>query len=86
MRTTVRLDDQLYRDVKTRAAQRGTTVTSVIEEALRRLLEEHTEQRPPPPPLPTHGCGGLKPGVPPIHDSRALQDFLDEGVPLDALR
>lgn len=85
MRTTVRLDDQLYRDVKMRAAETGTTVTSVIEEALRRLLEQRPEQRRPPP-LPTHGTGGLKPGVPPIHDNHALQDFLDEGVPLDALR
>ena len=81
----MRLDEQLYRDVKTRAAQRGTTVTSVIEEALRRLLEEAPgaeSDRP----LPTYDLGELLPGVPSLDDMSAVEDYLEESVPLDALR
>lgn len=38
MRTTLSLDDDLYRTTKAVAALRGVTVTSVIEEALRQAL------------------------------------------------
>ena len=38
MRTTLSLDDDLYRTTKAVAALRGVTVTSVIEEALRQSL------------------------------------------------
>jgi hypothetical protein len=39
MRTTLDLDDALLRAAKKYAAERGTTLTAVIEEALRRQLE-----------------------------------------------
>lgn len=35
VRTTVRLDDDLYREVKERAAREGRTVASVLEDAVR---------------------------------------------------
>ena len=35
VRTTVRLDDDLYREVKARAAREGRTVASVLEDAVR---------------------------------------------------
>mgnify|MGYP005815264391 CR=1 FL=1 len=38
MRTTLNIDDDLYRQVKASAALRGCSVTSVIEEALRAAL------------------------------------------------
>lgn len=38
MRTTLNLPDDVYRDLKVRAAQEGVTVTSAIEEALRAYL------------------------------------------------
>ena len=38
MRTTLALDDRLLRSAKKRAAEEGTTLTRVIEEALRRHL------------------------------------------------
>jgi len=38
MRTTLDLDDDLARKAKGRATQDGTTLTAVIEEALRRYL------------------------------------------------
>ena len=38
MRTTLRLDDQLFRDVKSVAAESGRTTTAVIEDFLREGL------------------------------------------------
>jgi hypothetical protein len=38
MRTTLDLDDALVRKAKGRAADEGTTLTALIEEALRRYL------------------------------------------------
>jgi hypothetical protein len=38
MRTTLDLDDDLVRKAKRRAADQGTTLTAVIEQALRELL------------------------------------------------
>jgi len=38
MRTTVRLDDGLLRQVKAEAARRGETVTALIERGLRLIL------------------------------------------------
>ncbi len=40
MRTTVRLDETLMREVKSYAARHQRTFTSVLEDALRRLLKE----------------------------------------------
>jgi hypothetical protein len=82
VRTTVRLDGQLYRDVKVQAAARGVSVTSILESALRQWLESAAQPASPPPPLPAFGRGGLQPDVPPLHDSAALQDLLDEAAHL----
>lgn len=38
MRTTFNLDDRLYQAAKIRAASEGTTVTQVIQDALREFL------------------------------------------------
>lgn len=49
MRTTIRLDDDLLREAKATAAQQGRSLTSFIEEALRRSLAiaaPEGEQRP----------------------------------------
>ena len=35
MRTTIRIDDELYRSVKEQAARSGRTVASVLEDAVR---------------------------------------------------
>ncbi|RIQ34753.1 ribbon-helix-helix protein, CopG family [Jiangella rhizosphaerae] len=39
MRTTVRLDEDLMRQVKEYAARKNQTITSVLEDGLRQLLE-----------------------------------------------
>ncbi len=41
MKTTLNLDDRLMRAAKRLAAERGVTLTSVVEDALRASLEEH---------------------------------------------
>ena len=47
MRTTLNLDDELVRLAKQRALDQGTTLTGVIESALRSLLEEqHAPSKP----------------------------------------
>jgi hypothetical protein len=42
MRTTIRLPDALYREVRNRAGAERRTVTSFIEEALRQRLASRT--------------------------------------------
>lgn len=77
MRTTVRLDDGLLRAVKQYAASADRTVTSVLEEALRRLLAggEHRPARPRAVlPVSTVG-GGLRPGVD-LDDTAALAELM----------
>lgn len=44
MRTTLNLEDQLMLDVKRKAAERGTTLTRFIEEALREHLRRDEER------------------------------------------
>lgn len=45
MKTTLNLDDELMREVREEAAARGTTMTSIVEDALRdRLRHAGTEK------------------------------------------
>jgi Ribbon-helix-helix protein, copG family len=85
MRTTLSIDDDLYRRAKAAAALRGSSVTSFIEEALRRSLEAPaTPAVVPDLPVARETCGPL-PGID-LHDARALAAVLDEGRSIDALR
>jgi hypothetical protein len=86
VRTTIRIDDDLYRSAKARAALTGRSVGELIEDAVRVALVREQEQRPSDlPGLPVYGGTGLLPGVD-INDSRALNDLLDADVGHDALR
>lgn len=80
MRTTIRLPDDLYSEVRLRAASEGATVTSFIEEALRaalRIRDEHEESAPFRI-APFYG-EGLQPGVD-LDDNSALLDLMDIDV------
>lgn len=81
MRTTLNLDDLLYERLKRRASQDGRTVTSLLEEAIRRLLaqEERPGRQPDAVTFPTVAGRGLQPGVD-LDDGAALADLLDEDV------
>ena len=77
MRTTLMLDDDLYREVKTTVAAVGQTVTSFVEEALREALRRRAASATRvdvalPAPV---GAGGLRPGVD-LDDSAALADLM----------
>lgn len=82
MRTTVRLDDELLAAAKRHAAERGTTLTSVIEDALRERLTRSSEAASHGlVELPTFRGKGVRPGVD-IHSGAGLRELLDEGVPV----
>lgn len=77
MRTTVRLDDALLRDAKSRAAQTGRTLNSVIEDALRASLQPSRPR--PERPIPVfrpRRRRGLQPGVD-LSDSASLLDLME---------
>ncbi len=86
MRTTIRIDDALYRAVKERAARDGRTVGEVIEDALRRSFEASARRADEDlPPLPTYGGSGTLPGVD-LGEGAALRDVMDRDEDLRALR
>lgn len=75
-RTTVRLPDDLMRRAKRKAAAEGRSLTSLIEEGLRRVLSQRGPAGKPGrvlPPVST-AKGGLMPGI-----------SLDEGATLQEL-
>ncbi|HEY5793128.1 MAG TPA: hypothetical protein VIS74_07505 [Chthoniobacterales bacterium] len=46
MQTTLRLDDQLYREAKAEAAREGTTLTRFLEDAIRLRLRKKSSPAP----------------------------------------
>jgi hypothetical protein len=85
LRTTIRIDEALYRRVKSRAAQTGRTVSEVIEDAVRVSLRPRSRDSSELPPLPVFGGSGVLPGVD-LADNAALRERLDEETAEDALR
>lgn len=85
MRTTIRIDDELYRRAKASAARRGQTVGELIEDAVRIALRPHPPERRDVPELPVWGGSGVMPGVD-LAEPRAVRDLMDERSPGDALR
>ena len=86
MRTTVRLDERLLRDLKQYAARKGRTITSVMEDAVRQFLARKDTPAPSAVAFPTYkGKGGLRPGVD-LDDATQLIDDMEEGLPLEKRR
>ena len=77
MRTTLVIEDDLFRQVKEQAARRGCTITSIVEEALRAALLEQPAQIVVAALPIAKETGGTLPGVD-LYDGRALREFLDE--------
>ncbi len=73
----MRLDAELLHEVKRLAAEDCTTLTALLEQALREMLARR-RQSPPRPrvPLPTYAGRGLQPGVD-LDDTAALLDLVD---------
>jgi hypothetical protein len=63
MRTIISLDDRLHRRAKAYAAEHGTTLTALVEEALRARLAEPRGKRRPPVRLPTFRGEGRQDGL-----------------------
>lgn len=63
MRTIISLDDELHRRAKSYAAEHGTTLTALVEEALRARLAERRSTRRPKVRLPTFRGEGLQSGL-----------------------
>jgi hypothetical protein len=79
VRTTIRLDDRLLRDLKKHAAARGRTLTAVIEDAVRQFLSRTPagESRSKASSFRVITFkGGLRPGVD-LDDSAALLDVME---------
>lgn len=79
MRTTVNIEDALLRAAQTVADREGTTVTQVIEDALRDALSKECAQaRVTFPTSAVNGAGGLNlpPGLD-INDTSAVLSYLD---------
>ena len=77
MRTTVRLDPHLLTEAKKRAAASGTTLTALLEQALRESLARRDAKATARPlRLKTFKGNGLRAGVD-LDDSAALLDLMD---------
>jgi hypothetical protein len=81
----VTIEDSVFREAKAEAARTGRTLGGVIEDALRAAMHRPTVEDAELPPLPTYGGSGVREGVD-LSSNAAIQDLLDEGVSLDALR
>ena len=75
-RTTVRLPEGLLAMARTKAAAEGRTLTSLIEDGVRKVLAEKKEARPLIPVRISKAKGGPMPGID-ISNSAALQEMED---------
>lgn len=76
MRTIINLDDDLHRRAKAFAARMGTSLTALVEEALRIRLAQPAARQKRPAKLPTFRGDGLQPGVT-LDDMDTVYDRLD---------
>lgn len=80
MRTTIRINDELLKKAKIRAAETDRSLTEVIEDALRREIGQvDAGIGPQQISIPTAGEGGVQPGVD-LDDTSSVLDKM-EGVP-----
>jgi len=80
MRTTINLPDQLLAQIKRLAAASRTTVTALVEDALREALSKRRgKRRRERVELTTYGKQGLQPGAD-VDDTAALLDLMEAPV------
>jgi hypothetical protein len=84
VRTTVSISDELLREAKRRARERGQSLGEVIDAALRRDFAL-PKQRGVRPVVPVFHGTGVQPGVD-LSSNRALHELLDEDVEFDKRR
>lgn len=77
MRTTLDLDDELLRTAKARAVEQRTTLTALVEKALRRELADAGPSAPRERlRLRSFAGNGVQPGLD-LSDSAAMRDAMD---------
>ena len=76
MRTIISLDDDLHRRAKALAARLGTSLTALVEEALRLRLAQPARRQGGRVTLPTFRGDGLQPGVT-LDDMDTVYDRMD---------
>jgi hypothetical protein len=77
MRTTISIDDQVFRDAKRQAAEEGRTLGDLVTEALRTRLALKQRGEEKPYEIVTYGRGGTLPGID-ITNNAAVRDAMDE--------
>ena len=80
MRTTIRIDDALLAKAKQQAAERGSTLNAVVEDALRESFARREATRSERVKLPVFRGSRLQPGVD-LDDSAALLDLMERDGP-----
>jgi hypothetical protein len=78
VRTTIQLDDEVFRAYKQRAAARGTTFAHEVEDALRADLHSRREIATQEPFQTPVFAGDDAPALVDVNDNRALQELMDE--------
>jgi len=77
MRTTIRLDEQLFQTVKKYALSHGKTFTAVVEDALReKMMRRAVSSHRPRVKLKTVGGEGVRAGID-LDDSASLLDSME---------
>jgi hypothetical protein len=84
MRTTIRIDDEVYRRVKQVADRSDRTIGQVIEDAIQ-LAFRSTRGGTSIAELPVFGGSGVMPGID-LTSNRSVAEAMDEDVSLDAMR
>ena len=80
VRTTVNIDEHLLAEAKVLAAKTSKSLGAILDDALRALLRSNAQSDTRPPfVLPTHGKGGLQPGVD-LDDKEALAELMGENA------
>lgn len=84
MRTTITINDQLYREAKARSALMGSTVSSFIADAVRERLA--TLDRGPGTVVRLPAFDGEVTTEVDVNDTSAVMDYLDQELPVHARR
>ena len=85
MRTTVDISDALLDSARRVARERGSTLSRLVDDALRRELSAGAEPAAPVEIPVFRGGSGLAPGVD-LSSNRSIQEFFDDGSTLEELR
>jgi hypothetical protein len=77
MRISIKIDDELLKRAKKRAAEEGRTLTSLVEDGLARILADPKGRPKKPVQLPvSKASGGVMPGVD-LNQSRELEQIMN---------